>query len=141
MKIPQNDVRMVYAFDVDRTLAEPNGSRDLSSYTPIFPIVNLAQSFQKFPGAAVVVTTARPESTREVTEEWLRDNGISPVKLLMRAEGDEREDKQVRVDQISMVKEIFGCEVVLYDDKTSNCQAVEFETRVPCVRFHAYGDQ
>lgn len=134
----QKPFRAIYAFDVDRTLAYPDESRDLTSYLPIPDIVNLAISFQRAPDSGVVVTTARPESARRETEEWSQINGILPLVVLMRGKGDQRDDKFVRIDQINRVKDLFQCEVFLYDDKITNCQAVELETGTPCVLVNAY---
>jgi hypothetical protein len=123
----------VYAFDMDRTLAMPNGTSDPLSYTPIQPIVSLARSFQDSLWGIFVVTTARPDTLREKTETWLNDHGLNPVEILMRENGDYREDHHVRVDQIQLLKEKYGNNVFLYDDKITNCRAVEYSLGIPCV--------
>ncbi len=36
----------------------------------------------------IVWITGRPESNRQLTEQWLKDNGLPPGKLYMRADDD-----------------------------------------------------
>lgn len=126
-------MKFVYAFDVDRTLAMPNGSKDPLSYKPIQPIVSLAKSFQDSLWGTFVVTTARPETLRKDTEIWLSYQGLRPIEILMRKNGDYREDHHIRVDQIQLLKEKYGQNIFLYDDKIQNCKAVEYTLGVPCV--------
>lgn len=124
---------VVLAFDMDRTLALPNDAKELHSYKPFLPLVNLAKFVQKTPEMVFLVTTARGENLRGATESWLREYQLFPQEVLMRGSGDTRKDSEVRVSQIIKVREKYGSSVFLYDDKLANCQAVENQTGTPCV--------
>jgi len=129
---------IIFAFDVDRTLAIPDGTGDSLLYEPFMPMVNLARYVQGSSEMILLVTTARPEEIRHDTNSWLHQNGLFPEEVHMRESGDYREDWEVRVDQILKIKEKFGLDVFLYDDKVSNCLAVERETGTPCILVNAY---
>jgi len=54
---------------------------------------------QKREHTALVLVSARPEDYREVTEQWLRDNGMDKhFTLIMRRKGDKRPDTEVKND-------------------------------------------
>jgi hypothetical protein len=48
----------------------------------------------------IVWLTGRPESYRSVTEEWLRAQGLPDGRLIMRAAGDRRPARRVKVERL-----------------------------------------
>lgn len=71
----------------------------------------------------IIVVTARPESYREATENWLRLHAIPYHALKMRSRGDDRPDPELRAEQARGAS-------VLFDDRIDNCSRVA----VPCVK-------
>ena len=59
--------------DMDSTLSSPEGEawEDMVNHKPIQPILDLAITLHKH-GYDLVVSTARPETNRPETEEWLQ---------------------------------------------------------------------
>lgn len=123
-----------FVFDIDKTLtAEWYTNDHVVDLKPNTPILNLALALQKPGLGAIVVVTARPEKLKDQTQEWLDKQGLKPLFLLMRKEGDYRPDHEVRVDQLKEVVKRVGNNLFLYDDKESNCKAVEHQLGIPCV--------
>lgn len=124
-------------FDIDGTLAKKEGSYDnLVNIPPKEQVVKIAKAIVKAGGGKMAIVTARPEESREDTEAWLGKQGLKPEFLLMRKEGDVRPDYEVRVDQVKEVMKRLGKmggNTILYDDKVSNCKAVEKALGITCI--------
>jgi hypothetical protein len=73
--------------DMDSTLSEPVGEKweDMVNHQPIQPILDLAWTLHKH-GYDLVVSTARPESCRAATQEWLQRHLPVYAALYMRSE-------------------------------------------------------
>lgn len=127
----------ISVFDIDGTLAKKDGGYDnLLSIPPKDSVVKIAKAISKMPGSKMAIVTARPEESRADTEAWLRKHGLKPEFLLLRKEGDVRPDHEVRVDQVKeVIKRLgkTGGNVILYDDKMSNCRAVEKALGINCI--------
>lgn len=123
---------LTFIFDIDGTLASkehPNVST--GKLPPVKKVLKIALAAQKSNRSKMVIITARPESLRGITEAWVKRLGLKPEFLLMRASGDFRPDYEVRVDQVRKVMKTLGKNVVLYDDKTTNCKAVRNKLKIP----------
>ena len=84
-----------------------------------------------FFGVSNIICTARPESNRELTEQWLQEKCLKPAKLMMRKEGDHRPGCEVKRD---MLHELWdeGYEVILaFDDHPEIVNMYRTEG-VPC---------
>ena len=84
--------------DVDGTLAEhqrsPHDYARLGTDLLIQPIADLVRVLSiEFP---IIVVSARPGEYRQATLDWLYRYGVPFRDLLMRAEGDRREDSVVK---------------------------------------------
>ena len=126
--------RSTLIFDIDGTLAKKGDfSGSLRELAPKMGIVKIALAAQKPQMGRMAIVTARPEFDREDTEAWVRKHGLKPEYLLMRKNGDSRPDHEVRVDQVKELTKKMGGNVILYDDKESNCKAVKKSLGVNCV--------
>lgn len=68
---------------------------------------------------ALVLVSARPEDYREVTEQWLRDNGMEGhFTILMRRKGDKRPDTDVKGDIYERYLKHYDI-VKVFDDRPS----------------------
>lgn len=126
---------LVYIFDVDGTLTSQRYENDLVlelATNP--PILGIALSLIKAQPSQVAIVTARPSYLRSDTLKWLRKHGLDPEILFMRKEGDDRPDHEVRVDQVREVMSLRGNNVVLLDDKLSNCLHVRGRLKVPYIQ-------
>lgn len=123
---------IVVIFDIDGTLASKEfPSYPLTKIPPIKNVLKIALAAQKSDKSRMAIVTARPEIYRKETEKWVRDQGLSPELLLMRANSDRRPDPDVRVDQVRKVMSALGKNAVLYDDKADNCRAVKGKVGIP----------
>jgi hypothetical protein len=123
---------LTFIFDIDGTLASKGYSNvSTGKLPPIRKTLKIALAAQKSDRSKMVIITARPESLREVTESWIKNLGLKPEFLLMRSSKDFRPDYEVRVDQIRKVMKALGKNVVLYDDKATNCKAVRKKLKIP----------
>lgn len=62
---------------------------------PVDAVVNVVKALMS-KGYPVIYITGRPENYREQTSMWLMKQGLEHVDLLMRADGDFREDCVVK---------------------------------------------
>ena len=68
----------------------------------------------------IVVLTARNEKYRDLTEAWLKKQGIEYSKLLMRKSDDFRKDGLVKYDELQELEREYGVRpLIIYDD--SDC--------------------
>jgi hypothetical protein len=126
--------KSILIFDIDGTLAKKeNFDVPLPEIDPKRDILGIALTAQKPKMGRMAIVTARPEAVRQDTEEWVRKHKLKPEFLLMRKEGDLRPDYEVRVDQVRELIKKMGGNVILYDDKLSNCKAVEKALGVTCI--------
>jgi len=94
---------MKVIIDIDNTLCnsnirfalatKPNGKIDWEAAhipnnilmdDPFYPMIDLAKKYKK-DGFEIILLTGRPESVREVTEEWLKKYEIQYDQLIMRS--------------------------------------------------------
>jgi len=70
---------------------------------------------------SIVIFTARPNSVRKQTAQWLRENGIKILSLHMRDEGDNSSSVEVKRKMLEDLKELMqDSEIEIscaYDDK------------------------
>jgi predicted kinase len=72
---------------------------EMDKDTPRKDVYKNALNDAKAHDAQLLFVSARPEDYREVTEQWLRDNGMdSYTHLIMRRKGDKRPDTEVKFD-------------------------------------------
>lgn len=107
----------VVVFDIDGTLA--NSEHRLHHITsdayhqnweafyeamgddqPIMPMINLLLTFF-FRDWTIVLCTGRPEKYRGLTEKWLERHGIIVDLLMMRTDGDHRDDNVIKREMLT----------------------------------------
>ena len=102
---------MIYIFDIDGTLSDASHRQHLleepKDWTgffvaavddqPIWEVITVLRALAKS-GDTIVLMTGRPESSRNLTATWLRKYRVPFHNLLMRAEGDHREDYVVKAE-------------------------------------------
>jgi hypothetical protein len=75
----------------------------------------------------IILCSGRGEETREVTEQWLEDNGIRFEALFMRKAKDYRKDSIVKVELLQQIREQFGEPFLWFDDRTQVVDAIRAE--------------
>ena len=69
--------------------------------------------------AEIILVSARPEDYREVTEQWLRDSGMTEyTHLVMRRKGDKRPDTDVKSDIYRRYLQQYDI-IKVFDDRPS----------------------
>jgi uncharacterized HAD superfamily protein len=113
----------LYVFDVDGTLtAEPYAADDVVGLRVNYPVATLCRVLYQA-GHLIDIVTARPASLEADTVTWLQNNKIPYHSLTTRAQGDERPDYQVRVDQVRIAEKRHGVTVdTVFDDNVGNIQ-------------------
>lgn len=89
-----------YIFDMDGTLSKFNG-RGPHDYDKVLTDVkneDIVRIFQTLEDVTknMIIVSARIDSCREDTEGWINEANISPVAVLMRKTGDDRNDSIVK---------------------------------------------
>ena len=107
---------LIFVFDLDGTLSDPAHRHHLvEGQHPDWPrfhaaaaddpphagVLALARTLHASPAATVAVCTTRGEEQRTVTEAWLAAHGLRGVRVRMRAEGDRRNDAEVKREQLA----------------------------------------
>jgi predicted kinase len=105
--------QMALGFDLDGSLSDTRNithfvkrpkHRDFDSFhrhsffTPANPEVLQILKDAQDNGFAILITTARSEKYREVSEQWLNNLGITPDNMFMRPNDDMRPDYEVKND-------------------------------------------
>lgn len=99
--VPDTTKPTAITVDLDGTLAHMNGR---SPYDPTLYHTDTVDSAIQtvvndlWPNHQVIVFTGRSEEHREVCEQWLRDNDVLFDDLLMRPDGDDRQDGIVKAE-------------------------------------------
>jgi predicted kinase/phosphoglycolate phosphatase-like HAD superfamily hydrolase len=124
-----------YIFDIDGTLSDPehrlhhvNGpKKDWKAFfetmdqdPPITALVTLCQQLQWVgieQGQSIIITTGRPENYREITEKWLKQNGIEWDKLYMRPANDTRPDAIVKKEILDQIYADKYDPIMVFDDR------------------------
>lgn len=89
---------------------------------PNRPVIRTLRMLRRA-GTKIIVVTARPERYKDDTIAWLRGQAIPYDRLVMRREGDNRDDPELRSEQVRGA-------VLLFDDKAENCA----QSPIRCVR-------
>jgi phosphoglycolate phosphatase-like HAD superfamily hydrolase len=138
-------MREAVIFDVDGTLADVSGVRhyvlddprrknfDLfhaaSSYVPAHTdVVDLARTHHTA-GHAIVVVTARSERWRYRTATWLQKHDIPHDHLLMRRNGDQRKDVEVKREILTKIRQHY--DVILAVDDNPSVIALWQDEHIP----------
>ena len=69
-------------------------------------------------GAAVVICTARPHYTTDITRRWLADHGVRPDLLILRAPEDDSSSEAFKRRELSRLREAgYSVELAIDDDE------------------------
>lgn len=110
-----------YIVDIDGTLALHNG-RSPYDYSKlagdivnedVFELIELLSETS----AEIIVMSGRPDTYRRETEDWLFGFGLDPDMLLMRPEGDERDDALVKYELFNGYVRGFYNVIGVFDDR------------------------
>lgn len=78
---------------------------------PKFEIINLVEACLGFSPRGfptVVLLTARPEKYWKQTVKWLSKYGVPYTELVMRPDGDRRDDAELKVEQIKDIEQRYN---------------------------------
>ncbi len=122
-------------FDLDGTLADIEARRQLASKPdgkinwgiffspknieldiPMSDNIELYLALQKA-GYKMAIFSGRGEETKEVTESWLKDNGISYDKLRMRPVQNYAADDKLKLDWLNEEFEDKSSVLCVFDDR------------------------
>jgi phosphoglycolate phosphatase-like HAD superfamily hydrolase len=144
-----------YIFDIDGTLADNSHRthhllkkpKDWDSYHaatasdgPHTHVVELANQLSSF--APIVFCTGRHDGLRDITQNWLFDNGLCEqphwVRLYMRKEGDHRPDHVIKLELLAQIRADGFNPIMAFDDRNSVVKMWR-DAGVPCAQV-AEGD-
>lgn len=114
-------------FDIDGTLTseryDENNLLTLKE-NPAMMLVAIAMQAER----PLLISTARPEYLREVTELWLARHGLNPEKIYMRSNEDEGvADPLVKFEHLQDILNEYGPPVVWADDNDGNIEMLRAE--------------
>ena len=122
--VPDTTLPPAYIFDIDGTLADSRGVRDVYDNTRVHldkliePVAWVYGALERV-GYDILFLSGRAEGCREQTQNWLREHVVSPrepLRLYMRPEGDRRDDAVVKselFDRVSQHYNVLG----IFDDR------------------------
>jgi len=110
-----------YIFDVDGTLAQMDGRGpfewhkvDTDKARPA--VVDIARTLAAA-GETIIIVSGRDGSSRELTEKWLNENGISYTEFFIRPAGDNRKDYVIKEEIYrNHIKDRYNVKAV-FDDR------------------------
>ena len=119
-------------FDIDGTLTSERYNEDnLLSLreNPAMMLVAIALQAER----PLVISTARPEFLREVTELWLAKHGLMPKRIYMRPNDRERvPDPEIKLAHLRDIQKRYGQPLVWADDNDANIEMLR-ENDVPVI--------
>lgn len=131
----------VVVFDIDGTLANIEHRRHFVATkpknwkaftagiphdTPHEDIVWLARRLFVH-NTTVILCSGRGEESRKVTEEQMKDFGVTFDDLYMRPAGDHRQDSIVKVELLHQIRAKYGNPYLWFDDRKQVVDAIRAE--------------
>lgn len=129
----------IYVFDIDGTVADNTArtkwveqtpknwkkyNETMADDKPIADIIGLLSTLSGDTNARILFCTGREEVYREITEKWLRENGIDYSALYMRPVKDHRSDSIVKVELLNQIRHDYGEPFMWFDDRDSVVLAI-----------------
>lgn len=119
-------------FDIDGTLTSEYYNEDnllTLKENPAMMLVAIALQAER----PLLVSTARPEKLREVTELWLAKHGLSPKQIYMRPNDKEGiPDPEIKLAHLKDIQSKYGHPIVWADDNDKNIAMLR-ENNVPVI--------
>jgi hypothetical protein len=119
-------------FDIDGTLTSEHYNQDnllTLKENPAMMLVAIALQIER----PLLISTARPEFLREVTEAWLAKHGLSPKQIYMRPNDQEGvPDPDIKLVHLRDIQAEYGQPIVWADDNDSNIAMLQ-ENDVPVI--------
>ena len=107
-------------FDIDGTLTSERYNQDnllTLRENPAMMLVAIAHQTER----PLIISTARPEFLRDVTELWLTKHGLSPKQIYMRPNDQEGvPDPKIKLVHLRDIQSKYGQPIVWADDNDSN---------------------
>jgi hypothetical protein len=125
---------VIYIFDIDGTLSScshrlhlihkepkdwPGFFAAAVDDQPIWEVITVARALHDAKNT-IVIMTGRPESSRLLTAQWLNKYRVPLGPLLMRAEGDHREDYVVKAELLGDPVFLGGKLGGIFEDRQQN---------------------
>jgi len=119
-------------FDIDGTLTSEHYNQDnllTLRENPAMMLVAIALQAER----PLLVSTARPEFLRDVTEAWLAKHGLSPKQIYMRPNDQEGvPDPDIKLVHLRDIQAKYGQPIVWADDNDANIAMLQ-ENDVPVI--------
>lgn len=125
---------MIYIFDIDGTLSScahrlhfiQTEPKDWPAFfaaavddEPIWEVITVARGLYAA-GHSIELMTGRPESSRALTVAWMKKYRVPFSTLLMRAEGDHREDFVIKAELLGNPVFLGGKLGGVFEDRQQN---------------------
>ena len=119
-------------FDIDGTLTSEHYNEDnllTLKENPAMMLVAIALQAER----PLIVSTARPEYLRDVTELWLAKHGLMPKQIYMRPNDQEGvPDPDIKFEHLLDIRAKYGDPIVWADDNDANIAMLR-ENDVPVI--------
>jgi hypothetical protein len=119
-------------FDIDGTLTSEHYNEDnllTLKENPAMMLVAIALQAER----PLIVSTARPEFLREVTELWLAKHGLMPKQIYMRPNDHEGvPDSEIKFVHLRDIQKRYGQPLVWADDNDANIEMLR-ENNIPVI--------
>jgi hypothetical protein len=119
-------------FDIDGTLTSEHYNEDnllTLKENPAMMLVAIALQAER----PLIISTARPEFLRDVTELWLSRHGLLPKQIYMRPNDKEGvPDPDIKFAHLRDIQVKYGQPIVWADDNDANIEMLR-ENNVPVI--------
>ena len=138
----KQDLKEAIIVDIDGTLSLANDRNPYDATKsildfPNIPVMNLVEIMSKT--HTIILMTGREEQSRDVTIKFLERNNVTYSLLLMRKNGDYRQDKIIKKELYKeFIKDKYFVEFVL-DDRDQVIEMWRHDLGLPCFQVY-YGD-
>jgi hypothetical protein len=124
--------RQPIIFDIDGTLTAEHYNQDnllTLKENSAMMLVAIALQAER----PLIISTARPEFLRDVTELWLSRHGLKPKQIYMRPNDQEGvPDPEIKLAHLRDIQKKYGHPIVWADDNPGNVDMLR-ENNVPVI--------
>ena len=147
-------MKRCYIFDIDGTIANgehrihhivnEHGKKDWDTYfslcgddEPIPHVIELMQDLTRA-NCSIIIVSGRSDQVRQETQDWLEKHDIWYDRLVMRRQGDHRNDDILKVEMLEQLRAEGWVPIMAFDDRNRVVKAWR-ANGVPCAQV-AEGD-
>lgn len=136
----EKKVNKVFVFDIDGTLSNPDhriqylhkSPKDWTTFKALIPfdtphedVIWLTQCFKNY--GTVILCSARDDTNRKETIDWLIKHNVYFDDLFMRKANDFRDDGLIKKELLEQIRNLWGDPFMWFDDRNRVVESIRDE--------------